>query len=154
MLSPQIDNAFNSGFAGGATVAQLAAQVPGFAKPNYNAIANKLYNPKYYEWNFEVQQTLSKRALLSVNYVGNKGYQEINQSVFGNAYTASPFAGLPTRAPDPRFGEIRTLNNQGFSNYNGLVTSVKLAHQCIHRLLFLHLEPCHRYLFQCLSGAL
>ncbi len=118
--------ALQSGFANGATLAQLKALVPlGFSTPNFNTIANRLYNPKYYEWNFEVQQALGKQYLFSVNYVGNKGYQELNQTVFANAYSAKGFASLPTSAPDPRFGEIRQLNNNGFSNYNGLVSSVK-----------------------------
>jgi len=117
--------AFQSGFANGATLAQLQAAVPGFTTPNFNSIGNELYNPKYYEWNFEVQQGLGKGLLLSVNYVGNHGYQELNQSLFGNAYSPIGVLGLPTTATDPRFGEIRNLNNQGWSNYNGLVTSVK-----------------------------
>ena len=35
------------------------------------------------------------------------------------------FAGLPATVPDPRFGEIRELNNAGWSNYDGLVTSFR-----------------------------
>jgi hypothetical protein len=57
--------------------------------------------------------------------VGNKGYQELNATLFANAYSAAGFQGLPTAAPDPRFGEIRQLNNQGWSNYNGFVTALK-----------------------------
>jgi hypothetical protein len=60
-----------------------------------------------------------------VNYVGNHGYQELNQALFANEYSPVGFLGLPTSAPDPRFGEVRTLNNQGWSNYTGLVTSLK-----------------------------
>ncbi len=63
--------------------------------------------------------------MFAVNYVGNHGYQELNQTLFANAYSAKGFAGLPTAAPDPRFGEIRELNNQGWSNYDGLVTSFR-----------------------------
>lgn len=118
-------NAFRSGFASGATVAQLRSQVPLFSLPNFNTVANELYNPKYYEWNFEIQQGIGKRGVVSVNYVGNHGYQELNQTLFGNAYSAKGFANLPTTAPDPRFGEIRNLNNQGWSNYNGLVTAIR-----------------------------
>ncbi|HEY3937791.1 MAG TPA: TonB-dependent receptor [Bryobacteraceae bacterium] len=119
-------NAFRSGFAGGATLAQLQASVPlGFSAPNFNTVANELYNPKYYEWNFEVQKGFGLKYLLSVNYVGNSGYQELNQTLLANAYSATGFQGLPTSAPDSRFGEIRELNSQGYSNYNGMVTSFK-----------------------------
>jgi hypothetical protein len=118
-------NAFRSGFASGATLAQLQAAVPGFSKPNFNSVANELYNPKYYEWNFEVQQQFGTKLLLSMNYVGNKGYQELNQTLFANAYSPVGFQGLPLTAPDARFGEIRQLNNQGWSNYNGFVTALR-----------------------------
>ncbi|HEY2014303.1 MAG TPA: hypothetical protein VGH38_12425, partial [Bryobacteraceae bacterium] len=116
-------SAFFNGFASGATLAQLKAGVPGFSAPNFNTIANKFYNPKYYEWNFEVQQAFGKNFLASLNYVGNHGWQELNESLFLNAFAPAGFAGLPASAPDPRFGEIRELNNQGFSNYEGLVAS-------------------------------
>ncbi|HEY1945438.1 MAG TPA: TonB-dependent receptor [Bryobacteraceae bacterium] len=118
-------NAFYGGFAGGATVGQLSAAVPGFTHPNFNTLANKVYNPKYYEWNFEVQQAFSSKYMLSLNYVGNSGYQELNSTLLGNAYSKTGVAGLPTSAPDSRFGEIRELNNNGFSNYNGLVSSFR-----------------------------
>ncbi len=119
-------NAFRSGFANGATLAQLRAAVPtGFRPPNFNTVGNELYNPKFYEWNFEVQKGLGNKGVLSLNYVGNRGYQEINQTLFANQYSANGFQGLPTTAPDPRFSEIRELGNQGWSSYNGLVTSVK-----------------------------
>ncbi len=117
--------AFQSGFAGGATLAQLQALVPGFTKPNFNTVSNELYNPKVYEWNFEVQQGIANKGMFSVNYVGNHGYQEINQYLFANQYAAKGFQGLPTSAPDPRFGEIRELGNQGWSNFDGMVTSFK-----------------------------
>ena len=117
--------AFQSGFASGATLAQLQGQVPGFTKPNFNTVGNELYNPKVYEWNFEIQQGIANKGMFSVNYVGNHGYQEINQYLFGNQYAAKGFQGLPTTAPDPRFGEIRELGNQGWSNYDGMVTSFK-----------------------------
>lgn len=116
--------AFNRGFAAGQTFAQLKA-IPGFAPPNFNTVNQQLYNPKYYEWNFEVQHSFTNKYLLSLNYVGNRGYQEINQYLFPNEYSPLGFQGLPKAAPDPRFGEIRELGNQGYSNYNGLVTSFR-----------------------------
>ncbi|MBV9039077.1 MAG: TonB-dependent receptor, partial [Acidobacteriaceae bacterium] len=119
------NNVFQNGFPAGATYAQLRAASPVFRGPNLNTIANQIYNPKVYEWNFELQQTLSNKALLSLNYVGNKGYQETNQQLFLNAYSPNGFQALPTSAPDPRFSEVRELNNQGFSNYNGFVASLR-----------------------------
>lgn len=118
-------SAFQNGFASGATVSQLQQSVPGFAKPNFNTVTNRLLNPKYYEWNFEVQKSFTPKYMVSANYVGNKGYDEINQNLFGNSYSAKNFQGLPASAPDSRFGEIRELNNAGWSNYNGVVGSFK-----------------------------
>jgi hypothetical protein len=57
--------------------------------------------------------------------VGNSGYQELNQTLLGNAYDAKGFPGLPTSSPDPMFGEIRELNNNGYSNYNGMVLALR-----------------------------
>ena len=118
--------AFQSGFASGATLAQLKASVPlGFAAPYFSTVENTLKNPKYYEWNLEVQQTLGKSYMVSLNYVGNHGHDEINQNPLINAYSTSGFLGLPTTAPDSRFGEIRELNSAGYSYYDGLVASLK-----------------------------
>jgi len=125
-------NAFHSGFAGGATLAQLQASVPlGFTAPTFSTVENQLLNPKYYEWNLEVQQTAGKYLMLSLNYVGNHGHDEINQNPLMNAYDAKGFQGVPTTAPDPRFGEVRELNSLGYSYYDGLVASVRwhLGHQ-------------------------
>ena len=82
-------------------------------------------NPKYYEWNVELQQAIGGRYVVSLNYAGNHGHDEIVQNWFGNQYSAKGFGGLPTTAPDARFGEIRELTNQGRSNYDGLVASFK-----------------------------
>jgi len=119
--------ALQSGFANGANLAQLQSQVSGFAKPNFNTIANEIYNPKFYEWNVEVQQAIANNYMLSVNYVGNHGWDIFNERVWPNAYTTAGFTmpGLPTSAPDSRFGEIRELNNANWSNYDGLVASFR-----------------------------
>jgi len=118
------NTAFQNGFASGQTLAQVKAAGL-LSVPNFNTVNRKLYNPKYYEWNFEIQHSFTNNYLVSVNYVGNRGYQEINQYLFMNQYSKLGFQGLPTSAPDPRFGEIRELGNQGYSNYNGLVTSFR-----------------------------
>jgi len=117
--------AFNTGFLSGATLAQLTASVPGFTPPAFNTVPNELYNPKYYEWNLEVEQSIGKKMLLSVNYVGNHGYDEFNQTLLDNAYAKNGFLGLPTTVPDPRFAQIRELNNQSYSNYEGMVASFR-----------------------------
>ncbi len=118
-------NAFFKGFSGGSTLAQLQASVPGFSLPNFNTLNGELKNPKYLEWNFEIQHAFTSKYSLVVNYVGNHGYDEILQNVFANQYAANGFGGLPTKVVDARFGEIRELGNMAHSNYDGLVTSFK-----------------------------
>ncbi len=115
--------ALQNGFSSGATLAQLQASVPGFAKPNFNSVASSFKNPQYLEWNFEIQQAIGQTTSLSVNYVGNRGINELTYNLLGNAASSKNFAGLPATAPDSRFGQIRELTNQGHSNYNGLVNT-------------------------------
>ena len=117
--------AFQHGFASGATLAQLQASVPGFVVPVFNSVASTMKTPKYHEWNFEVQQQIGTRYMFSANYVGNHGFDEISANSFQNAFSPKNFAGLPLTQPDPRFGQIRELNNTSWSNYNGLVTSFR-----------------------------
>jgi hypothetical protein len=117
--------ALQSGFASGATLAQLQASVPGFAVPNLYTQENNFNIPRYVEWNFEIQRQLSSTLTLSANYVGNHGADEINQNPFLNAYSTTGFGGLPTAVTDPRFGEINQLSSTGHSNYNGLVSTLK-----------------------------
>jgi len=117
--------AFRSTYANGATLAQLQASFPGFAAPNFSTVENQLLNPKYYEWNLEVQQSLAKNYMVSLNYVGNHGVDEISQNPLINSYSAGGFQGMPTTAPDPRFGQVRELNSIGYSYYDGLVASFK-----------------------------
>jgi hypothetical protein len=118
--------AFQNGFANGATLAQLQASVPlGFSAPTFSTVENQLLNPKYYEWNLEVQQAIGKDYMVSLNYVGNHGHDEVMQNPLVNAYDAKGFLGVPTTAPDPRFGEVRELFSSGYSYYDGLVATFK-----------------------------
>jgi hypothetical protein len=119
------NTALRQGFASGATLNQLQAQVPLFQVPNFFTSAGHSYSPKYYEWNVEVQRELRGKYALSVNYVGNHGVDEGVQQVSGNGFSTAGFAGLPSSAPDLRFGQIIEFYNQGWSNYDGLVTSFK-----------------------------
>jgi hypothetical protein len=130
---------FRNGFKSGATLAQLQASlapIP-FAAPTFSTVENQLLNPKYYEWNLEVQQSLSKNYMVSLNYVGNHGVDEINQNPLINGYAAS-FQGMPTAAPDARFGQVRELNSIGYSYYDGMVASFQwhMGHQFSGRFNF------------------
>jgi len=121
---------FQSQFASGLTVAGLGGQGSG---PNYYTIGPKLLNPKFAEWNLEVQRQLGSRYSVGVNYAGNHGYDLMTVNTWPGIYCVScpgpgnTFGGLigPTQT-DPRFNEISNLTNNGFSSYNGITASFKM----------------------------
>ncbi len=113
-------NAFKSGFFAGQTYDQLNNSVPGgFSPPNYFSIPSKFKTPNYVEWSFEIQQPIGTKNVLAINYSGNHGYNLLIQNGFPNAF-ATGFAGLPSVAPDPRFGSVTEISNSGLSNYDGV----------------------------------
>jgi hypothetical protein len=142
------DNIFTSTVAAGGNRAQFlsaatAANLP-CTPPDYNSVANKVYNPIYIEWNLQLQQSLAPRTVVSFNYVGNHGYQEFTNNPYANSSaplpntvntactgapqsmlnTCTPFVGLPLTRPDRRVNNVFNLTNSGISNYNGLSVSL------------------------------
>jgi hypothetical protein len=115
--------AFNSGFASGATLAQLQAAVPGFAPPAFFS-SGKISNPTYVKWNVEVQQALGSKTSFDLNYVGTHGYDELIESSAVNAYSPNGALPIPTTAPDTRFGPVTQIYSGGVSNYAGLIATV------------------------------
>ena len=120
------NDAFNANFNGGGTAATLP---PGASRPTYNSVASTLKNPKYLEWNFEVQQALGSKMSFDLNYVGNRGYDEFINNAFENSYftgnsNTATFGSLATARPDDHFGIVTLLNNTGISNYNGLTATL------------------------------
>jgi Carboxypeptidase regulatory-like domain len=119
--------AFNSAYSGGMTLAQYNTLAPGCAKPDYNSVlANPVPNPKYLEWNIEIQHSFGQKTALSVNYVGNRGSDIFIFNPWVNSYAGAfgTFTGLPTAAPDTRVGNVSELTNNGTSNYNGVTASL------------------------------
>jgi hypothetical protein len=119
--------AFTNAFTGGQSLAQYQAAAPGCAIPDYNSILpNTVSNPKYLEWNFEIQQSFGQKTVLSVNYVGNRGSDLFVNNPWVNAFAGGfgTFTGLPTAAPDTRVNNVTELTNNGRSNYNGLTASL------------------------------
>ncbi len=130
--------AFQSGFTKGYTLAQLQAGLPAgvkFATPGYYSPPNNFVAPKIFEWNFQIEQPLWGRDVLSATYTGNHGYDEAltnaNSNAFvsaGNAFYPSGFAGLPVGvAPDPRFLQVSQILTNGKSNYNALIVQYRHA---------------------------
>ena len=132
-LVQSCNTAFQSAFHGGQTLSQYQAAAPACAAalpPLYDVSARTL-NPKFVEWNFEVQHTFGKKTLVSVNYVGNHGYDILLTDPYLNAFCTttvcgSGFTELPVgAAPDARVAAVQQLTNEGFSNYNGVTASVQ-----------------------------
>jgi hypothetical protein len=117
-------NALLNGFASGGTFGSISSGLLNngvvFAPPTMTAAPSTFKNPKYLQWNFEIEQALGQKTALTLNYVGNHGYDELAQNPTVNVYAADGFAGLPTTAPDGRFGRVNQYTNNGYSNYDGL----------------------------------
>jgi hypothetical protein len=127
------NTAFQTAFNGGQTLAQYQAAAPACAAalPPLFDVSAKTLNPKFVEWNLEVQHTFGKSTLLSVNYVGNHGYDILQTNPYLNAYCTTAICGsgfteLPIgAAPDPRVSAVQQISNTGFSNYHGVTASLQ-----------------------------
>lgn len=122
-------SALASGIPGGC----LSAATNSLIVPALADTDGKVLNPKYLEWNFEVQHSFTHSTLLSVNYVGNHGYDELIQDPYLNSYcdpvncigAGFTNSGLPSTPLDPRVGNVDQLTNNGYSNYNGVTVSLQ-----------------------------
>jgi len=127
------NTAFGTAFNSGQTVAQYQAAAPSCASalPPLFDVTAKTLNPKFVEWNLEVQHTVARNTLVSLNYVGNHGYNILLINPYNNAFCTtavcgSGFTQLPIgAAPDARVAAVQQLTNAGYSNYQGLVASVQ-----------------------------
>jgi hypothetical protein len=119
--------AFNNAFTSGQNLAQYQTSAPGCAIPDYNSVLPQTVpNPKYLEWNLEIQRSIGQRTSISVNYVGNRGSDLFIFNPWVNAYAGAfgTFTGLPTAAPETRINNVSELTNNGISNYNGVTVSL------------------------------
>jgi hypothetical protein len=118
--------AFHTGFAAGQNYGQIsqAVQAAGgtFSAPSFTNTMADFHNPRVIEWNLAVQQQLARNLVLTVNYVGNHGYREPINNGGLNAYG---FGSLPATPIDANFGTVSEVGNQGYSNFNGLITQVQ-----------------------------
>lgn len=122
-LIASCNTAFQSNYKTGGTVGSFLALAPaGCQPPNLNDVVSRVQNPKYVEWNFEVERRLNSKTVLSANYVGNRGYDELVQYPYLNGYG---FGGLPAAPIDTRVKSVTQLTNTGASNYNGVTLSLQ-----------------------------
>jgi Carboxypeptidase regulatory-like domain len=129
------NQALLQGFQSGGTLASISSAVAAaggtFTPPTIASANNNMSNPKYLQWNLEVEHSFGSKTTLTLNYVGNHGYDLFVVNPGYNAYCASAaciadgFAAfLPAAAPDPRFNTVTQINNLGISNYHGLTATL------------------------------
>lgn len=124
-LAAQDNSVFHTAFANGGTLNSIQAQIPSFSGPNFYTAEPNFTNPRYTEWNLEVQRSFDSKTVATIGYVGNHGSNLVVQQDGINAFCKScPFGTLPATAPDPRFRRVRELTTQGISNYNGLTATL------------------------------
>ena len=132
-LVQSCNSTFQTAFHGSQTLAQYQAASPvcAAALPPLFDVTAKTLNPKFVEWNLEIQHTLAKNTLVSLNYVGNHGYDILLTNPYLNDFCTRCVCGcgfteLPVGVgPDPRVAAVQQLTNAGYSNYHGLTVSVQ-----------------------------
>jgi carboxypeptidase family protein len=124
--------AFVNGFSSGQNFSQIQAAVTAagatFSPPVIAASNKNISNPQYVQWNLELEHSFGQRTSVTVNYVGNHGYDEFVVNPGFNTFCAKVacqanpgFAAvLPATAPDGRFGTVTQLTNGAISNYDGV----------------------------------
>jgi outer membrane receptor protein involved in Fe transport len=121
-LASGANTSFLNAFSSGGTLASIQATNPFFSPPTITASDRTIRQPRYQEWNLEVEQALGWNSVFSINYVGNHG---IFEAALNSGVNAFGFGGLPAAAPDPRFSTVTQVQSIAVSNYNGLVTSFR-----------------------------
>lgn len=85
-------------------------------RPNAFTINPYLPNATMNQWSFGLERGLWQGAGISVDYLGNHSYH-LDRSFFNNTPAPGP-GDINARRPNPRFGVIRTIQNDLWSNYN------------------------------------
>lgn len=125
--------ALQAAFHGGGSFNSISTSVPGFSAPSFYNFPTTFRQPTYYKWNFEIQQSLGWKTLLTVNYSGMHGVQ-IPIGDFGlNGYCPpgagsicpNGFAGLPAAPANPALATVYQYLNAGTASYNGLTFSLQ-----------------------------
>jgi hypothetical protein len=126
----QANQALVSQFSSGGSFNSISQSVPGFSAPSFFSFPNAFHQPKYYKWNFEVEQSLGAKMLLTVNYSGMHGIHIPVADEGLNGYCpssvcSSGFLGLPDAAPNQALGLVTQYLSAGTSNYNGVTVSLQ-----------------------------
>jgi outer membrane receptor protein involved in Fe transport len=101
----------------------------------FNVITPNPYLPTPYmnQWSFGIQQGLWSNAALDIQYLGSHS-THLDRSYYNNTPLPGPGT-VSSRRPNKLFGDIRTIQNDEISNYNGL--SVELRQRLSHGVTLL-----------------
>ena len=94
-----------------------AAPIPYSLNPPYGlvfAFDPQLKDPRVYQWNGTVEQSLGTTRSLQLSYVGNKGDDLLRRSML-----------TPAMGGNANFTYLDVVTNQGYSNYNALQAQFK-----------------------------
>ncbi len=107
-------------------VAQLQASVPGLQTTKFQYGRQRALQPQVLRMELRGATGLHQQvhALAELRRQSRISGAQSN-AVWKCIFSARDSRLCPLLAPDPRFGEIRELNNQGWSNYNGFVSSFR-----------------------------
>ena len=131
------NTALHNAISSNGTLASIQSAVAPltFALPNFFSIVNDFLNPKYLEWNLEIDKTFwGGKTAVTAGYLGNHGYDLVLQNYGMNTYcnpatssvcSSGPYGSLPTSAPDTRFARVNQITNNGYSNYEAITFGVK-----------------------------
>lgn len=127
----QANQALLSGFASGGSFDSISQTVPGFAPPTLFSFPSLFPAPRYYKWNFEIEQEVGLKSVLAVNYSGMHGSHIPVADEGLNGYCPEAvcgpggFGGLPTAPPNPALGAVYQYLSAGSANYDGLTISLR-----------------------------
>jgi hypothetical protein len=100
-----------------------------FPAPAFTSIVGTVKAPEWQEWNFMVQQELTRTLVFSANYVGNHGVRIPYTDAWGNAYDPFEIWGgtqFPMDAPPvANYGTVTETRSGAVSNYNGITFSLR-----------------------------
>jgi len=84
-----------------------------------------LPTPYMNQWSFNIQQGLWSSAALDIQYIGSHT-THLDRSYYNNTpLPSSSTLSVNARRPNPLFADIRTIQNDEISNYNGLSVTLR-----------------------------
>jgi hypothetical protein len=94
---------------------------------SYVSVIN--YDPKNktqrsYQWNLSVGQELWRGAGAELQYLGSRSLH-LDRSFYNNEPLTPAGGSVNSRRPNQLFGSIRTLENDAYSNYNGMTAILR-----------------------------